>query len=165
MALEYLKSTQITNRDATPAVLNNPVTDAGVLRAKVATIAPSASASISATYRMVDIPSNARVHRVIFQAAAMGTGKFDIGVYRNTRDGGAVVDADFFASAVDCSAAVAMTDVTNESAEYSMAEQTQQLWQAVGASEDPKSTYDITLTATSAVTNSATAMLKVEYVV
>ena len=163
MALEYLKSTQITNRDATPAVLNNPVTEASVLKSKVAIVTPSASASISSTYRAVDIPSDARVHRVIFQAAAMGTGKFDIGVYRNTRDGGAVVDADLFGSAVDCSAAVAMTDVTNESGEYSITEQTQPLWQAAGLSTDPQTTLDIVLTVTSAVTNSAGAMLKVEY--
>jgi hypothetical protein len=165
MALEYLKSTQITNRDATPAVLNSPVTEAAVLREKVAIIAPSASASISATYRMVDIPSNARVAEVLFASEAMTAGKFDIGVYRNTRDGGAVVDQDFFGSAVDCSAAVAMTDVTNESGQNSLTEQTQQLWQAVGLSTDPKSTLDIVLTATSAVTASATCVLKVKYVV
>ena len=165
MALENLKSTQITNRDAVPPVLNNATTDGGALRADAAVITPSDSASVSSTFRMVSVPSNARVHRVIFAAGAMTAGAFDIGVYKSTRDGGAVVDADFFASAVNCSAAVALTDVTNESTEYSVTEQTQPLWQALGQTEDPKSEYNITLTCTTQVTTGAAAVLKAEYVV
>lgn len=165
MALENLKSTQITNRDATPPVLNNPATEAAFLREKIATITPTDAASISSTYRMVEVPSNARISELLFTAGAMTAGAFDIGVYKCVRDGGAVVDQDFFASAVNCSTAVAQTDVTNESGTNTLAKQAQQLWEAVGASEDPKSAYDIVLTATTAVTTGAAVALKAKYVV
>jgi predicted component of type VI protein secretion system len=166
MALENLKSTQITARDATPPTLVNPATGGGRVVAKAATITPSASASLSSTYRLVDVPSNARIHNLVFASEAQAAGAFDIGVYRNTRDGGAVVDQDFFATAVNCSAAVALTDVINESGTNTLAKQAQQLWEAAGMSADPKSTLDIALTVTTAVTTGAVPVfLKVEYIV
>jgi hypothetical protein len=150
-----LKGTGITNRDATPVVMGNPGAFApGILR-EVNGYLASVTASLSTTsiIRLVEVPSNAIVSQVLLYSEAQTAGAFDIGVYRNTRDGGAVVSAAFFASAVSCAAAIDGTDVTNESGTNTIDKRLQPLWQAAGASVDPKSTYDIALTcATTAVT-------------
>jgi len=114
---------------------------------------------------MVEAPSNAVVSAIYFQSAAQTAGKFDIGVYRNNEDGGAVVDADLFASAVDCASAVVRTDVTNESTNNTIAKQHQQLWEAAGLSEDPKTTLDIALTVvtTDVTTGTGAVALEAQY--
>ena len=161
------KSTHITNREATPRVLNNPGLGSGarVKCAKsIATVA--ASLSITSIIRMVEVPSTSIVSHVWFASAAQVAGKFDIGVYRNNSDGGAVVSAAFFASAVDCASAVALTDNVNESLSNTPAKQCQPLWQAAGLSVDPKSTLDICLTVvtTDVTTGTGAVVLVVEYV-
>jgi hypothetical protein len=116
---------------------------------------------------LVEIPSNAVVTQVLFQSGAQTAGKFDLGLYRNVADGGAVVDADFFASAIDCASAVALADVIGESGQMSIAEQSLPLWSAAGASADPKSTYDVALTVvtTDVTTGTGAVQVKVYYVV
>jgi hypothetical protein len=168
MAIDLtLKSTAITNREATPAVLNSPASGgASKLKSVHGYLASvTAALSITSVIRMVEVPSNANVRAVIFQSAAQTAGKFDIGVYRNNADGGAVVDADLFASAVDCASAVVKTDVTNESTNYTTALQNQPLWQAAGLSADPHSTLDICLTVvtTDVTTGTGAVALEVQY--
>lgn len=168
MAIDLtLKSVAITNREATPQVLNNPgVGGASKLKTVSSYLASvTASLSITSVIRMVDVPSNAVVKAVYFQSAAQAAGKFDIGVYRNVKDGGAVCDADLFASAVDCASAVAKTDVTNESTNNTIAKQHQPLWQAAGLSADPKSSLDICLTVvtTDVTTGTGAVGLEVQY--
>jgi hypothetical protein len=168
MAIDLtLKSTAITNREAVPSVANNPGAGGSSKVKSVSGYLASVTASLSITsiIRMVDVPSNAVVKGVTFQSAAQGAGKFDIGVYRNIRDGGAVVDQDFFASAVDCASAVVRTDVTNESTTNTIAKQNQPLWQAAGMTSDPKSSLDICLVvaATDVTTGTGAVGLMVEY--
>jgi hypothetical protein len=168
MAIDLtLKGTAITNREATPPVLNNPgLGEAAVEKCVVGHLA-SVTAALSATsvIRLVEVPSNAVVTQVMFQSAAQAGGTFDIGVYRNNKDGGAVVDADFFATAVAVTSAVVLTDVTNESTTYTIAKQSQALWQALGMTSDPKSTLDIALTvATDITTGTGAVGLKARYV-
>ncbi len=169
MAIDLtLKSPAITNREATPRVLNNPGRGSGG-RVKCAVeylASVTAALSITSIIRLVEIPSNAIVIRVDFQAGAQGAGKFDLGLYRNNSDGGAVVDADFFASAIDCASAVALADVQTESTVNTMVKQTQPIWQASGLTVDPKTTLDVALTVvTTDVTTGTTAVLvKVWYV-
>lgn len=169
MAIDLtLKGTAIANRESTPRVLNNPgLGSGGVLKCAYGYLASVTNAlSITSIIRLVSIPSNAIVMDVQFQSGAMGAGKFDIGVYRNNADGGAVADADLYVSAIDCASAVAMATVMNESTVMTMAKQAQPLWQAAGISADPKSMLDIALTVvTTDVTTGATAVaLHVYYV-
>lgn len=167
MAVVTLKSAPVTNADATPVVLNNASVDGGYLRSAVGVVDGSASDSVGSTYRFVRVPSNARISRVIFASDNGGaTGQVDIGVYQTAANGGAVVDADFFASAVDMGAgAVAATDVTHESGVYGIEDAEQPLWQALGLSSDPGREYDIVSTAVEIIANAATQTLKVEYVI
>src|SRR5688572_2357876 len=124
MAVVHLKSTQITNRDASPRLMNNPSVDGGEVRRAVGVVTNSASDSVGSTYRYCRVPSNAVVKAVKLWSAASGaTGQIDIGVYQTAENGGAVVDADLFASAVDPGGgALNAVDVTHESGQYTFAE-------------------------------------------
>ncbi len=167
-----LKSTAIANRDATPRVLNNPGLGAGArvkcARGYIASV--TLNLSIGSIIRMVQIPSNAVVLDVIMYNAAETAGAVDVGIYRTNPDGGAVVDADFFASAVSLASAIAYgavaTHILQESTTYTIAKMNQAIWAAVGASVDPKCDYDVALTvATTDFTTAAAAVgLEVWYV-
>jgi hypothetical protein len=171
MAIDLtLKSTAITNREATPRVANNPGAGApGTVRQVQGYLASvTASLSITSIIRMCEIPAHSTVHSITFASAAQTAGKFDIGLYRTNADGGAVVDQDFFASVVDCASAVVLTDETNESTTNTIAKQNQPIWQAAGATEPPKGTmYDVALTvvSTDVTTGTGAVGVKVLYVI
>lgn len=158
------KSAQITNRDAVPSVFNTNTTGP-VARAfnSVAKITAVASADVSGdVYRFMEVPTNCRVDTVkLWCGALAGSSAADIGVYRNTRDGGAVVDADFFASAQSLVSALSGTEVSNESTVYTLAKREQPLWQAVGLSADPGGTFDICATLTATVNTGGDILLSV----
>lgn len=166
-----LKSTAITNREASVKVLNSPGLGApGIVRSVQGYLASvTAALSITSIIRMCEVPAHAIVQSVAFASAAQAAGKFDIGVYRTNADGGAVVDADLFASAVDCASAVVLTDVTNESTNYTLAKQNQRLWEAAGMSTEPApgTMLDIALTVvtTDVTTGAAAVILKAQYTV
>jgi hypothetical protein len=166
MATVHLKSGAITNSTATPRVANNASVAGAVVRCAIGVVTNSAADDVGSTYRYVRVPSNCRVKRVTFASAASGaTGQVNIGVYRTADDGGAVVDADFFASALDPgNAAIGPTDITHESGEYSLAESVQPLWQALGVSADPRCDYDIAATVSEIMADAVAHKLEVEYV-
>lgn len=163
-----LKGTAITNVTATPPVINDPGLGSGAVEYCAVGYLASVTAALSITsiIRLVQIPSNAVVTDVRLSSAAQTAGAFDVGVYRNNADGGAVVDADFFGSAVSCASAVLNTDVLNESTNNTIAKQSQPLWEAAGMSTDPKSTLDIALTVatTDVTTGTGAIQLRVRYV-
>lgn len=164
MTTEALKSPSITNRDATPRVFNSAGFGAAERVQEVYDYLNTTSGkTVGSTYRILSVPSNCRVTSVALQAAAMTQGAFDIGVYRSTDDGGAVVSAAFFGSAVDCSSAVAETSVTNESGTNTIVLQSQPLWQAAGLSADPGGALDIVATSTNTITAGALLALKCRF--
>lgn len=158
------KSQIITDLDAVPVVKTNQLEIGGRIRAAFAT-AELAAMAAGEKCRMVRIPSRARVVRVLFASDDLGTGgTVDIGLYRTTADGGAVVDADVFASAVDTdTAAVNRTDVTYESAVVAPENAGKALWEQLNLSSDPKVDYDVAITR-NAANGTGTVSLWVEYV-
>ena len=166
MATVTLKSTPITNADATPKVTNNPGVTDGMLRRAVGTLENEAADDVGSTYRMVRVPSNAHISRVEYAADAAGaTGQVNIGVYQTAANGGAVVDEDFFASALDPgAAAIGRTEVTHESAVYGLEDVEKALWTALGLSADPGIDYDIVITCSEIIADVGTQTLWVEYV-
>ena len=169
MAIDLtLKGVEISNREATPRVLNKPGLGEGAVERTAYGYLASVPASLSITsvIRLVSIPSNAIITGLYLQSAAQTAGKFDVGLYRTNGDGGAVVDQDFFATAVDCASAVVITDVLNESGTNTIAKQSQPIWQAAGMSADPKSQLDIALTVvtTDVTTGTGAISLRVKYV-
>lgn len=165
MAVENLKSTCVTNEDATPIVYNTAGAGAPAGVQSVDDYAtPSAAASVTSTYRIVRVPTTAKIKAVFLESEAQGAGKFNVGVY--APNGGAVVSVSLFAAAVDCAAAVLPTNVTNSGGSYTLDKRKQPLWQAAGAASDPGGFYDIALTCvtTAVTTGTGKTGLKVDYV-
>jgi hypothetical protein len=154
MAVDHVKSTPLTNLDATPRVPNTAGEGGtGELKFIDGYATAVAASSVGATYQLVRVPSSCKIKYIAFESEAQTAGKFDLGVFYAT-DGSkadaatsllvsAAVDADLFASAIDCAALVVATDVTNESTTYSLDKRTLPLWQAAGLSSDPKCNFDI----------------------
>lgn len=165
MAVVNLKASAITNSDATPPVLNNPTVQHQFLRESVGTLEAGNGDSIGSTYRLVRVRSNARISAVVLLNDALGVGAAaDVGIYRTADDGGAVVDADLFASAAAVADASAGTDVTHESGVFGVEDVEQPLWQALGLAADPGVDYDIVATLTAATAAAGTVSAKVRYV-
>jgi hypothetical protein len=159
MAVEFRKSSLVTNADAVPAVLNNPRVDGGHERTKVATISVVNADSIGSVLRLFRVPSNAVVTDLRVYCPAIAGAVTDIGLYRTAKDGGAVVDADFFASAQALTSALNGTDVLHEAAVFTIANSGKELWDALSLTSDPSVFYDVAMTLTGAAT--ATGTVKV----
>lgn len=145
-----VKSTWITNATATPVVLtdsNKSVGDSKVAKSVATVSATQASGDI---IRMVRVPSNARIDQVLLSTGdATTAGAIDIGVYQTDAYGGAVVDADLFASALALTGGpFNNSDQTFESGEYTYAESATPLWSVLGLSADSNRDYDICATVT-----------------
>jgi hypothetical protein len=156
MALETVKSTFITNRDATPVVGTVAAIVGGLLRTASGNVVVSASANSLSYYPMFSVPSNARIASLKLRCAALGAGcTLDVGVYvpsvapasllalSSSYTAAAAISSQFFASVVDVSAALGETDILNESGTNTIAKQEQELWQALGLASDPCCMLDI----------------------
>lgn len=167
MAVTANKSGPITNRDADPRVKNQAHVVDGHARSSVGTMETANDDSIGSTYRFFSVPSNSRIEQLLLYSDDSGTtGDMDIGIYQTTDNGGAVVDADFFASAVDINAAaLSAVDVTHESAVFGLEDAEKPLWSALGLTSDPGIDYDVVGTLTEAVDAIATLTLKGRYVI
>jgi len=168
MAVDAIKSSAITNADATPLVLSNARIMAGAMREAIGTGQATASASIASTYRLCRIPSNARISEVILSCDAFDTtGAADVGIYQTAENGSAVVSAAFFASAVVLTTALPNTAVTHESGTFGIEDVEKPLWEALGLTADPMRDYDVALTLTAANGAGATpdVTLRVRYAI
>jgi hypothetical protein len=164
MAVETVKSTQITNRDASPRAKNNARLTKMALHSSCGTAEAAAAASVGSKYIMAQVPSNARISKVLLSCDAAGaTGTADIGIYQTTDNGGAVVDADHFASAAVITSALKKSDVTHESGVYGVEDIEKPLWEALGLSADPQRDYDVVITLTAIHADGGTLSLEVEY--
>ena len=165
MAVVTTKSGGITNRDASPKVKINAILTEGLLRENVGTVEVASGDSIASKYVMFQVPSNARVSQLLVWADDIGTTTAgDIGLYQTTANGSAVVDADFFASAVDLAGGVLnAVDVTHESGVYDADDAEKPLWTALGLTTDPNLFYDVVLTLTAAADAAGTFTLKGKY--
>lgn len=166
MAVVEVKSGPITNRDATPRVKNDQL-EGGRLLECAGTVEVTTGNSSLSTYRMFQIPSNARVSQMLVYSDDMGTATAgDIGIYDTTDNAGAVVDADFFASALSLNGgALSGSDVTHESGVYGVEDLEKPLWEALGLSADPHKMYDVVLTLTADSDAGGTFSLLGRYVV
>src|SRR6266705_1614967 len=116
MAVDHVKSTPITNMDASPPAFSTageggPGYLMSVSSGDVVGIALSSS---DATYKFVRLTSNCKVKQVIFSSEAQAVGTIDIGVYYATDGEGnkptsllvaAAISRTLFGSAVSVAAA------------------------------------------------------------
>lgn len=166
MAVVTTKSAQITNRDASPKVLSNSrVVRANVKHARGVVTAVNGD-SVGSKYIHCSIPSNAIPVSVRVSAPDIGTTTAaDIGLYRTTQDGGAVVDVDFFASAQALNAGpYSKVEVVNEAGTIATpANSEKTVWELLGLSSDPCVTYDVVSTLTGAADGGGAILLEIDY--
>jgi len=168
MAVVTTKSTQITNRDATPVVLNNArLTRADVKHAR-AVVAIANGDSATSKLIFFSIPSNAIPISVRVSSPDIGTTTAaDIGLYQTTANGGAVADVDFFGSAVSLSGgALSKSEVVNEAAAVATpANGEKTVWELLGLSADSARDYDVVATLTGAADAAGSVLLEIDYVI
>lgn len=168
MAVVDRNSLAITNRNATPRVISNPAVSGGDLKEKVGYIAAATDDSATSVFRIATVPSNARISEILITAADFTTaGAINVGLHRTTADGGTVVDADLFASAVDLSGGpFSNLDITREAGttNWTLADAEKMLWQALGLSTDPGIEYDVTATISTNFNGGSGILFKVRYV-
>jgi hypothetical protein len=169
MAVVDRNSNVITNAIATPRVANQPAIGGAAQLMEVAGLVTcAADDSANSIHRFVRVPSNARISSVLLSTAdASSAGNIDIGIYQTASNGGAVVDADLFASAFALTGGPFHNEeMAHESGEYTFAESVKPLWEVLGLSEDPCREYDVAATITTGYNGAGTTqMLKVRYVI
>jgi len=166
MAVVNRNSTAISNETATPSVANSPPFAEGFIREVIGSVASAADDSATSIGRFVRVPSNACITAVLLSCAdATTAGNIDVGVYQTTENGGAVVDADFFAAAFALTnGPYSNQDLTFLSGQYSIAEGDTPLWSALGLTADPQRDYDIAYTITTTFNGGPTRIrLAVDY--
>lgn len=172
MAVETIKSVSITGLDALPAVPQSTGEgSSGYLRHVDATAPVAAGSSATSTYRLVRLPSNAKLKSLdVMTDAAPGAGAISVGASYSdaTTDGtqialqGTLISATAFAAATTLSA-TANTRVDVLTA-LPVAKRMQPLWQALGLASDPGGFIDVLATVTTAVTNAVNLGLEARYV-
>jgi hypothetical protein len=174
MAIVNTKSTTITNRDATPAVINDGRLERGSLRSSVGSVAVGAADSATSYYPLVTVPSHGHGARGVRHGAHRHDhagrrrrrlqdhgqlGGVTTGVAANTGSGSIFAAAKSFATTQD------RVDVTNTGTTYPTNLREQPLWQAIGLAADPGGYFDIGVKVTTANTGAAGRVgLEVQYV-
>lgn len=171
-----LKSAQITNLDASPAVATDAGKGApGYLKYPDGYVTVAAADGAGTKYLMNRVPSHAVVKRITLASEAQGAGAVNCGVYYaddarylagGSANSGVAIDDDFFATDVSLASKVQPTDITFESGTYTFDKWSQPLWQAVGLTSDPGGMLDIVLTVhtTDVTTGTGKLRLSTEYV-
>lgn len=175
---EALKTTVITNLDATPPVRATSGAGAQGFRQVIyGTLAPTNAATSTSTYRMARVPSTATdVSVEIEYQGTITTFTTDITLYysddTNDEEGAGSGDTGLVNSLNGASSLFAhaeawggltagvVTNVTNQAVQYSPANRAEPLWQAAGLTSDPGGFFDVTL-ATTATNSVATAVIGV----
>lgn len=164
MAVVTTKSAQITNRDATPAVLSNSFIAASSLNRKQAIVAVANGDSVGSKLIFFQIPSNAYVSSLKTSAPDIGTTTAgDIGLYRTVADGGAVVDADFFTAAVSYNGGAVTKSEKLYGNVVTIANAEKRIWELLGLTSDPMIFYDVVVTLTGAADAAGTIQLECDY--
>lgn len=161
MAVANTKSTIITNGDATPPVPSLSAINRGRLMEQVGYVEVAAADDDNSVYRFCRIPANARISQVLIKNDAITGGTdYNLGVYATAEDGGAAVDDNALADALDLSSARAVyTDLTAIAEE----DGEKKLYELAGVSADPGTDYDVCLTGITVGTAAGTIAVIVRY--
>ena len=161
-AVVNTKSTTITNLDAAQVIRAKAFANGAPIKEFIETLEVAAGDSAASTYRFFRVPSWLRVSSLIADTDDMGTTTTaDIGLYRTLADGAAVVDADFFASALVWNAgALANQDVTHESGVVDLPNYGKRIWEQLGLTADPQVYYDVVATLVGAADGAGSVVLR-----
>jgi hypothetical protein len=156
MAVVTVKSTFLTNRDATPKVLTDSFIANGQVSEQYGFATVTSGDSILSAYKMVSIPSNARLSSVKMVNAALGAScTVDIGVWYPTLIplgganflasslAGTLLNSTTIATAIAVTSAVTVFTEVVSTAAAAANVQEQPLWQMVGLATDPEINFDL----------------------
>lgn len=168
MAVVTTKSTAMTNFTATPKVPNSANVVNGNLRESQGFAVIANGDSVASKYPLFPLRSSDRVSQILVYSPDIGTTTAgDLGLYRLDDDGGAVVDVDFFASALSLNGgALNGSDITFEAAAAGglIANGEKRVWEALGLTSDPNLVYQVVLTLTGAADAAGTALFRMRFV-
>lgn len=169
MAVVNKGSAAITARDSAPALgasqLASTKVATGRVKESIGVVAVANGDSTGSVLRFFSVQSGWRVGSVLASCSAITGAAADIGLYDiPTRNAGAVVDADFFASAQDISAALDGTNVLRESGLITVDKLEWPLWRLLGLSADPGVWYDVAATLTAGATAAGNVALKGHFI-
>lgn len=179
MAVVNLKSTLITNRDATPKVLTDASISGGDLRQAYGWVFTGSADSAASTYRLCQVPSNARLTSLSMINGALGSGcLLDVAVWypTNVPIGGAsfipaassatLVSSSSFTTAIvgnttnTTPSELVVTTNTRQGPNY----QEMPLWQMLNLTADPEIFLDIGFSVNIAVATAGYLGLKATYI-
>lgn len=165
-AVVTVKGTLVTNRDATPVVISNRALQGAEVKHCRAVFSIANGDSIASKYLHFQIPSNAIPISVRQTAPDIGTTTAaDVGLYRTTADGGAVVDADFFKAATVLNAgAISKSEIVNGNV-ITLANGEKRVWELLGLATDPGIQYDVISTLTGAADAAGVGLIELDYVI
>lgn len=148
MATVSKLSLALTNRDATPRVLNGAYLEGGMVRECAGQAFVTTGDNSPSTYKFCSVPSNARVSsiKIFWEGTGGTTTAAHFGVWSVTQQGGGAINNALFATAVSMSAAIVGTDVVHEAAVSGTSAvngMEKRLWEVLGLASDPGTHYDI----------------------
>jgi hypothetical protein len=166
MAVANTKSTAITNGDArNPRVIGSGYIQGAGIEGAVGTVEVAAADDNDSVYRFVRVPSGCRIHKVAVMSDAITAGTvFHVGLYKTAENGGAVVDADFFAASLDLSNGNTVPVEVTFGNVLDIDDIEKRLWEVLGLDADPFTEYDICLTGATVGTGAGTISLRAEWV-
>lgn len=179
MAVVNLKSTVITNRDATPKVLTDASISGGDLRQAYGWVFTGSADTTASTYRLCQVASNVRLANLSMINGALGSGcLLDVAVWypTNIQMGGAnflpasssatLISSSAFTTAIVGNTAnttfseLMVTTNTTQGPNY----QEMPLWQMIGLAADPEISLDLGFTVRVATATAGYIGLRATYV-
>lgn len=164
MAVVNLKGSRvITNADASPSVISAPGTGGGAVRSWTETVETNADDSVSSTYLLARLPSNARIMGMSTVSwddlATTGSPTIDIGVFNQSGKSDITDDPDGLTNGLDVTSA-GSGSIVNDIADYG-----KPLWDFVdGQTTDPVAVLDVKATlADAAITQAGTITVEILY--
>lgn len=156
MSAFNLKSTAITNRDATPPRLNDAVLGKGYAYESIGVERVPQTADAGSQIRLFTMPSSGRLTGLEYAYAGMGsTAAFDVAAWYPTKVpaqssvvAGALISSSFLAANVSfvVDTGSGWTDAIGTVAQASLPRRQMALWQLLGLPSDPNLDIDIGFT-------------------
>ncbi len=159
-------SAAIEAANSSPPTLVSPGTFGGVIHRQTQRVAIVDNESIGSIKRFFRVKSTDTVLSIRYLTSETLTAlAADVGLYRTEMDGGAVVDADAYASAVSLATASIGEGVSIGHEARGVDVIGQPVWDDIASqTTDTKLEYDIAITITTAVTDPGTLTLILDYI-
>jgi hypothetical protein len=165
MGTANTKSSAITLADESqPRVYAQSVVERGQPIVNVGTVEVAAADDNDSIYRLVRLPSGARVNKIELATDAIAGGTdYNLGLYKTAANGGAAVSESLFGDALDLSIGNTVpVEVTFD--QVDLADIQKKLWELLALASDPHTEYDLALKGVTVGTGAGTISLRVEYV-